>query len=406
MNIQSHSSNSFTSKRIVVLGAGAYQVDTIKSLAKAGFYILALDQNRNSPGFSYAHNSEVIDIKNKVQVYRASLKFKADGIMPLNDFGTRSAYYTAQKLNLPGNSYLTGICTNDKFLMRQIWDHDNLPQPKYSCFSDLETLKASKFSFPSVIKPCDSGGGSRGVSIIRSIQDLQNAWETAKPYALSNRYIIEEFIDGIECTIESLVYLGKVYNLAISDKEIDPTTACVSKSINFIADLPETVIKQVYEIVTNAIASLGIINGAAHTEVIVSKDFTRVYLIETASRGGGGHIFSKIIEEVTGVKAPVQIGNIICGLKPDLTPNKSSFCTYRFLESRKVGKIKSISVDESVHLLENLIEFKINANVGQEINGLNNDHDRLGFIITKGKNRATAIETAKEVDSMIKIQIQ
>ena len=127
MNIQSRSSNSFTSRRIVVLGAGPYQVDTLKSLAKAGFYILALDRNGKSPGFAYAHNSEVIDIKDKVEVYRASLKFKADGIMPLNDFGTRSAYYTAQRLNLPGSSYLTGVCTNDKFLMRQIWDHATCP---------------------------------------------------------------------------------------------------------------------------------------------------------------------------------------------------------------------------------------------------------------------------------------
>ena len=36
--------------------------------------------------FAYAHNSEVVDIIDKVEVYRASLKFKADGIMPLNDF--------------------------------------------------------------------------------------------------------------------------------------------------------------------------------------------------------------------------------------------------------------------------------------------------------------------------------
>ena len=405
MNIQSRSSNSFTSRRIVVLGAGPYQVDTLKSLAKAGFYILALDRNGKSPGFAYAHNSEVVDIKDKVEVYRASLKFKADGIMPLNDFGTRSAYYTAQRLNLPGSSYLTGICTNDKFLMRQIWDHDDLPQPNYSCFRDLETLKGCNLTFPSVIKPSDSGGGSRGVSLIWNMEDLENAWVKAKPYAMSQRYIIEEFIDGIECTIESIVYSGKVFNLAISDKEIDPSTACVSKSINFMADLPEIVIKQVYKVVTNAIESLGIINGAVHTEVIVSRDLTKVSLIETASRGGGGHIFSKIIEEVTGVDAPIQLGNIVCGLKPDLEPKRKSFCTYRFLESTKVGKIKSISVDESVHDLENLIEFKINVKVGQEINGLNNDHDRLGFIITKGKNRETAIETAKKVDSMINIVI-
>ena len=107
--------------------------------------------------------------------------------MPLNDFGTRSAYYTAQRLNLPGSSYLTGICTNDKFLMSEIWDHDDLHIPYYSCFRDLETLKGCNLTFPSVIKPSDSGGGSRGVSLIWNMEDLENAWVKAKPYAMSQR---------------------------------------------------------------------------------------------------------------------------------------------------------------------------------------------------------------------------
>ena len=143
----------------------------------------------------------------------------------------------------------------------------DLPQPSIVA-EDLETLKGCNLTFTSVIKPSDSGGGSRGVSLIWNMEDLENAWVKAKPYAMSQRYIIEEFIDGIECTIESIVYSGKVFNLAISDKEIDPSTACVSKSINFMADLPEIVIKQVYKVVTNAIESLGIINQTLHARLL------------------------------------------------------------------------------------------------------------------------------------------
>lgn len=34
--------------------------------------------------------------------------------MAINDFGTRSAFYTSQKLGLINPSYLSGICGNDK----------------------------------------------------------------------------------------------------------------------------------------------------------------------------------------------------------------------------------------------------------------------------------------------------
>lgn len=394
--------------RLIVLGAGLYQVETIRALKGAGFFVVALDRDAEAPGFQHADESAAIDIRDKNAVLKCAAEFRVDGIMPINDFGTRSAFYACQKLGLTGPSYLTGVCGNDKGLMRDVWAHESLPQPIYRVFgldTPLNQITAC-VPFPMVVKPVDCGGGGRGISVARSPGDLLEAIAHATPFVDRNRLIAEEFVIGTEVTVESLVHKGVIHVLAISDKVKPESRYRVATSLNYPAALPDEVIDRIIETVTGAIEALGVTDGAAHTELIVSEDYEKIWLIETGIRGGGGHVFGAIIKEVTGISAPIQLARILCGLEPDLTPKKRSGCVYRFFNPCGRGVLKSIRYDPAVVEAPAVVAFDITCRPGQVFDGLTDSMKRVGYVVTRGADRDEAIRNADIVESNIIFDFQ
>ena len=84
--------------RVLILGAGIFHSKSIVDIKDAGFEVIVLDGNPTAPALKIADHSEVCDITNKSVVYELAKKWKVDGIVPLNDFGTRSAFYASQKV--------------------------------------------------------------------------------------------------------------------------------------------------------------------------------------------------------------------------------------------------------------------------------------------------------------------
>ncbi len=131
---------------------------------------------------------------------------------------------------------------------------------------------ARGIGFPLVVKPTDSGGASRGASVVREGSQLEWAFQFAQPFSKTGEVILEGYIEGIESTVECLVFKGHVEILAVSDKvkPID-TRYRVAVGLHYPAFFPSEAIEQIREIVPRAILALGVETGAAHTELIRSR---------------------------------------------------------------------------------------------------------------------------------------
>jgi biotin carboxylase len=389
--------------KILMLGAGALHIKTIVKIRNAGFTVLTVDRDPNAPGHEFSDGYSVIDLVDKMGVLNYAKKEKVDGIMPVSDFGTRAAFYASQKLNLISPTYLSGVCGNDKGMMRDVWQHDKLPQPKYYVFSQGVKLSdiTDRIPFPLVVKPTDSGGGGRGVSIANNERELEEAIRHALPYAKNDRMIAEEFIEGIEVTVDSLVYQGNVKPLAISDKVKPESRYRVATSLNFPANFPKEVIERIKQLTIRATEALGVANGATHAELIVAPDQKDIRLVEMGVRGGGGHLFGTIIEEVTGISAPIQLANILCGKKPDLEIKKNSGCVYRFFNPPSHGIFHSVVYDETIVKQPYVVAFGLMIRPGQRFEGLSDSLKRVGFVVTNGATREEAILNADRVESSI-----
>lgn len=391
---------------ILILGGSEYQKHSILSIKEECYKLHLLDKNPDSFCKRYADYFEAIDYSDKEKVLDYAKKNNIKCIIPLNDFGVHAAFYVSQKLNLGSSSYLTAKCSTDKGLMREVWKIDGLPQPKFKVFYSDQNINIKNIDLPVVVKPTDSSGG-RGITIAKDIEELKFSIELAKKFTVNNnRVIIEEFIEGTEVTVEGLVHDGNVKILTLSDK-IKPTSKYrVATSLNYPAYFNNDIVNEISNITIKATQSLGISSGAIHAELIVSPDEKEIKIVELGARGGGGHVFGKIIETVTGINAPKEYVNILLKKEISLTQDKFRGCVYRFFNPKERGILKSIEYDENLFENDFVLDYGFTLNIGERYEGLSNSLKRIGFILISGKDREDAINNANFIENKISFKFE
>ncbi len=191
-------------KTLLILSGGAYAVQVIRQVQELGYKAVVVDRDPNAPAFEKADAHEAVNIVDREEVLRVARDYKVDGLMPVSDYGVRSFAYASQKLGLTGIDPVTAERCLDKGLMRECWQAAGLAIPDFRVVTSPEEAQqaAVELRFPLVMKPTDSGGGGRGVSIVRDMSEVMWAYEFARPFLRNGRSIIERFLDGIEMTIE------------------------------------------------------------------------------------------------------------------------------------------------------------------------------------------------------------
>lgn len=392
-------------KKVAVLGAGIYNIRVYEKLRQGGFYTLAIDGNADAPAGAFADEFVHLNFTDKEAVLGYFQEHKVDAIMPVNDWGTKTAAYVSEKLGLRGISEEAALAATDKGIMRETWKNNGIPNPPFFVFATLEELKdgISSIGFPCVIKPTDSGGSGRGISVLKSEADVEWAFEFAKPFVRNNRLICEGFVEGTELTIETISYDGVVHVLAMSDKEKPDLRTRVATSLNYPAQLSVDQEKLVEETVKKAVSALGIHTGMAHTEVIIQG--MQVTMVETGARGGGGHIFHTIIEAVSGIPAPVAYAELLTGNNVFPGPILKRGAVYRFFNPPH-GILKEVEGIEEVSSWSGILDIGMIKKVGEEVGNLKNSLERAGHVITCGEDREAAVALADKAEKRIQFILE
>lgn len=391
--------------KIAVLGAGIYNTRVFEKLREAGYHTIAIDGNPNAPAAAFANVFAHVNFTDKDALLQYLTQHPVDAVMPVNDWGTRSAAFVSKQLGLQGISEEAALAATDKGIMRETWKSHGIPNPPFFVFSTLEELQSgiSQIGFPCVIKPTDSGGSGRGISVLKSEEDIVWAYEFALPFVRNNRLICEGFVEGTELTIETISYNNQVYVLAISDKEKPDLRTRVATSLNYPAKLSEEQRLLVENTVKKAVSALGIHTGMAHTEVIING--MQLAMVETGARGGGGHIFHTIIEAVSGISAPVAYADILTekGFNPDEIGHNGA--VYRFFNPPQ-GILKEVHGIEEVKNWPGILDVGMIKKPGEEVGNLKNSLERAGHVITSGIDRDAAVELANKAEKYIQFIVE
>lgn len=394
-------------KTLMILGAGHFMVPALKTAKEMGLKVLVTDRNPDAEGFDFADFHEVADITDVENSIKAAKKYNIDGVIPLNDYGLKTASMIAESLGLIGIKPEVADRAVDKRLMREAWANAGVPCPEFRILKIFEEAKdaVEEIGFPVIAKPPDSMGGSRGVLKINDREELKRAFDFAKEYSMSGWILIEEYVTGDECSVESITYNGKTQVLGISDKTKLPPPYRVDKSVTYPTKHPIAIQKEIEEITKKAIDAIGIDMSASHLELSVTDK--GIKLFEIGARTGGGGVIPAIQIPVTyGVNMMKETIKIALGERPDVSKgNKLCGSVFRFI-TPKPGKVKSVSGVEEALNLEGVVAGACFVKPGDTVNPIKSGTDRPGYLVTKGENREDAIRIADRAEGLIKIETE
>lgn len=208
-------SQDVTSPKLLVLGAYLTEVEIIAEAHMMGIYVIVTDNHENwndAPAKSVADEAWDISWSDIDTLCNKCKEEHVDGIMA--GFSERRIQYAEQlseKLGKPfySNGARLDVITN-KYLFKQACIRSGITVPK--AYNYGETI-----DFPVIVKPADNGG-SRGITICYSSEELEVAYQKALEASDNKTVVIEQYIVADETMIYFTVHNGEAEVSAMCDR--------------------------------------------------------------------------------------------------------------------------------------------------------------------------------------------
>jgi biotin carboxylase len=392
---------------VLVLGAAQHQAFTLEAIKALGCRVVAIDRNPAAPGKALADVFEAVDITDVAGAIDVARRHAVDAVVPLSDYGVQTAAEVAAALGLPGNPPEVARNATSKARMRRLWEQAGVPSARFRVVKDLNgAMKATREldSWPLIFKPADSrGGGSRGISRVDGPAQVAGALEFAQSFYADKDVVIEEFLEGVEHSLELVAEPGGRFTLlAISDKEKTPPPYRVDKSVIYPTLFQDRERARIGEVAIEAARALGIQIGAVHAELCSTATGPRLF--ELGARFGGGHTPHPIVSFLTGVDEIAAVTRLLLGEDPGpLEPRRSAGCIYRFL-TPPPGVLDSIHGLDTVRTWDGILDCGVWVGPGSVVRQVRTGGDRAGYVVAGAENREAAIRLADRAESAIEFR--
>lgn len=391
-------------KKVMFIGAGKYQLQGIIKAKEMGLYVIATDGSSMAPGLRLADMSYVIDVKNIEANLEVAKKNSIDGVLCVaSDVSLKTVAVIAKELGLPGIGIDVAERSTDKELMRKSFVKGGVPSPKSFTVYNYEELlkKVDEVGYPAVIKPADNAG-SRGVKMVTKQGDLGDAYEKAMENSRSKKVVIEEYMEGVEVSVEAFVYQGKINIIALSDKVRSAPPYLLDVEVIFPSAYSDEVKREIINVAKKAIKAIGIEMGPVHIEIMITKNGP--IPVELAARGPGFKVFTDILPMITGIDILEALIKVSLGEEPNLVHKRNLASVIKFFDASE-GVVKEIIGIDEIKKIDGIYEIDIYVKVGDRVKVLTCGSDRIGHVISLAESRDKAIEIVKEAEKRLRVVI-
>lgn len=310
--------------------------------------------------------------------------------------------YVAERLGLPSIGSDVAFKCNNKIAMREAFDKKQIPQPLHFVAKNLieAGVLAKIMGFPCVFKPIDNCA-SRGLTITREQSEVLNAYQNALDNSIDKRVLIEEFIEGKEYSVDTIVYKGKVYPAGISDRFFYTKENYAIQDGSLTPSLlPSEIQQKIYWIMQDCADAIGLKWGAFKGDFIIDKNNIKVIEVTARLSGGFDSQFRKPYSfGVNLIKATIDLA---CG-KPldfrDIIPKWFKYSA-TFTVFPKPGIIKEIQGELELRKIEGVKQVFITKKVGDRVD-YKSCADRVIHIIACGNTYQQLQETIRQAKETI-----
>lgn len=396
-------------KKILLLGGSAQQIVAINKAKELGYYTVLCDYLSDNPGQYYADKFYQTSTTDKEAVLQIAKDEKIDGIIAYaSDPAAPTAAYVAERLGLPTNPYesVEILCNKDRFRNFLLNNGFNAPIA-YGCSEIAEAKDVlNNIEFPIIVKPVDSSG-SKGATVLHSLENVDEALEAAFSFSRSKRIIIESFIEknhpyligGDVFVVDGKIILWGLLNCHRDERvnELVP----VGKS--YPLELSDEYERAVHKALQDMVDKLGIKQGAMNVELVVDKN-ERVWPIDVGPRNGGnmipdllGMIFGVDVVDMSLRAAMGESLNVNVG---EGTPY---FATHN-LHSDKDGVYSDIVFDDAIE--KYIVKKCLYKKDGDTVEFFDNASKALGIVFLKFENMSEMSEILSNIYDHIKIVLR
>jgi biotin carboxylase len=403
-----------TAHQILILGAGQMQEPAIRTANEMGLTTIVVDGDPAAPFARLAARFFPLDLKDKDAILELASRLKeTENLAAVFTAGTdfsSTVAYIAEKLGLPGNSYETALKTTHKAQMRAAFDVCGVPSPRFVTWTQADLAGAGRprlgtgsgadapppLSFPLVVKPVDNMGG-RGCRKVSSEAELTEAACDAIRFSRSGSVIVEEYIDGPEFSIDSIVYQNNIYIAGFADRHIFFPPYFVEMGHTIPTALDAAAAEEIIAVFKAGVRSLGITSGCAKGDVKLSA--RGPVIGEIASRLSGGYMSGWTYPyssgaELTRAAILAALGRPAAEVEAALRVSHNSVSAERAFISMPgtVREVLGAGTAEKTPFVKNVF---FRAAAGSAVDFPRNNVSKCGNVISAAPTRAEAVFAAE-----------
>lgn len=405
-----------TNKTLLIISGGAEAVPGIKRAKAMGLHVVVSDYNPDAPGFAYADDrlfASTYDIGETVAAARSYHEQvrPLDGVICMAADVPLTVASVAAELGLPGIPIETARLAADKLAMKRCFVAAGIAVPWFSAVESSTDLREmfEEHNRCLVIKPVDSRG-ARGVLRLTEGVDLKWAFEHAKSNSPTGRVMVEEYITGPQVSTESVMLNGRGVTPGFIDRNYEYLERFAPYMIENGGQQPSQLSasdrQAVIELAERAALAMGIHNGIAKGDMVLSDEGPKV--IEIAARLSGGWMSSDQIPLATGVDIVAAAVHIALGEpveRASLAANTQQGVAIRYFFP-PAGRITAIQNREQVEAQPWLYRLGFFAAPGERIEAVTDHTRRAGYVIVTGEDCVAAVARAQQVVNTIVIETE
>lgn len=388
--------------KALVLCGGKPQIALIHELKRRNITAILADANDKAVAVQYADVFYKVSALDVVGIEKIALAEKVDFILSVcADQMLLVVAQLSEKLNLPCYiNYETAKNVSSKEYMKRIFVENNIPTAKYIVGSSISLSVIGELNFPLIVKPVDCYS-SRGVKKVLNYDELLLAFENAKNLSRTGTVIVEEFVEGLELSVDIYVENGKVNILCIRSLDKIPNS---EKFIicrgNYPAKISLATKGRVQDVAQKIVEAFGLVDTPMLIQMKINDE--QIHILEFCARTGGG-IKYRLLPKVCGFDVVKAVLDLTLGEKPhvDIKP-LNTFIVDEFLYCNPGILDHTEGFEE---LLKNGIidHYEIYKSAGYQFDEINSSGDRVAYFSVVADTEAELRRKHQIAASVVKV---
>ncbi|UAA38011.1 ATP-grasp domain-containing protein [Paraneptunicella aestuarii] len=297
--------------------------------------------------------------------------------------------------------------TDNKSRTRDILVQNGIPSAQYAIVNDEQAAHdfLDNVSQLAILKPL-AASASIGVSRVASHDDVSQAIVALEQQGQGFPALMESFLEGDEFSVESFSENGEHRILAITKKYKYDNTF-IEQGHAMHAELDTETETQVIDYIVKVLSALGIENGPAHSEIILTSEGP--VLVESHTRVGGD-LIHEIIELATGVdvltcSARQILGESVLKEIPEHLPKKQSAAVwFAFPNVTAETTVEAYKGNTKAEELDGIHTLRLMKPAGSKVVPARNSFDRLAVAVATGDSLQAALTKAQAAMSQLQPQ--